>query len=85
MDSIQVGGVPCRTSCLLNPDVLAVYPQYEIVCAALQTGVYRPVIAEWTQFTSILGTEMDNIIQGTKTIDQGLADAQALLTELMAG
>ena len=85
LDSIQVGGVPCRTSCLLNPDVLAVYPQYEIVCAALQTGVYRPVIAEWTQFTSILGTEMDNIIQGTKTIDQGLADAQALLTELMAG
>ena len=71
--SIEVGGVPCRTSCLLNEDVLATYPQYETVCAALQTGVYRPVIAEWTQFTNILGTEMDNIIQGTKTIDQGLA------------
>ena len=65
--SIEVGGVPCRTSCLLNEDVLATYPQYETVCAALQTGVYRPVIAEWTQFTNILGTEMDNIIQGTKT------------------
>ena len=46
--SIEVGGVPCRTSCLLNEDVLATYPQYETVCAALQTGVYRPVIAEWT-------------------------------------
>ena len=45
--SIEVGGVPCRTSCLLNEDVLATYPQYETVCAALQTGVYRPVIAEW--------------------------------------
>lgn len=85
LDSIQVGGVPCRTSCLLNKDVLATYPQYETVCAALQTGVYRPVIAEWTQFTSILGTEMDNIIQGTKTIDQGLADAQTQLVELMNG
>ena len=83
--SIEVGGVPCRTSCLLNEDVLATYPQYETVCAALQTGVYRPVIAEWTQFTNILGTEMDNIIQGTKTIDQGLADAQAQLVELMNG
>ena len=83
--SIEVGGVPCRTSCLLNEDVLATYPQYETVCAALQTGVYRPVIAEWTQFTSILGTEMDNIIQGTKTIDQGLADAQTQLVELMNG
>jgi len=85
LDSIQVGGVPCRTSCLLNKDVLATYPQYETVCAALQTGVYRPVIAEWTQFTSILGTEMDNIIQGTKTIDKGLADAQTQLVELMNG
>ena len=83
--SIEVGGVPCRTSCLLNEDVLATYPQYETVCAALQTGVYRPVIAEWTQFTNILGTEMDNIIQGTKTIDQGLADAQTQLVELMTG
>lgn len=83
--SIKVGGVPCRTSCLLNEDVLATYPQYETVCAALQTGVYRPVIAEWTQFTNILGTEMDNIIQGTKTIDQGLADAQTQLVELMNG
>ena len=83
--SIEVGGVPCRTSCLLNEDVLATYPQYETVCAALQTGVYRPVIAEWTQFTNIRGTEMDNIIQGTKTIDQGLADAQTQLVELMNG
>ena len=83
--SIEVGGVPCRTSCLLNEDVLATYPQYETVCAALQTGVYRPVIAEWTQFTNILGTEMDNIIQGTKTIDQGLADAQTQLVELRNG
>ena len=83
--AIEVGGVPCRTSCLLNEDVLATYPQYETVCAALQTGVYRPVIAEWTQFTNILGTEMDNIIQGTKTIDQGLADAQTQLVELMNG
>ena len=83
--SIEVGGVPCRTSCLLNEDVLITYPQYETVCAALETGVYRPVIAEWTQFTNILGTEMDNIIQGTKTIDQGLADAQTQLVELMNG
>lgn len=82
--SIDVGGVPCRYSCLLDDDVLSTYPQYETVCAALESGVYRPVIAEWTQFTNILGTEMDNIIQGTKTIDQGLADAQSQLEDLMA-
>lgn len=83
LDSIEIGGVPCRYSCLLNDDVLKTYPQYETVCAALESGVYRPVIAEWTQFTNILGTEMDNVIQGVKTIDQGLADAQAELDLLL--
>ena len=37
------------------------------------------------QFYTTLGTEMDNIINGMKTVDQGLADAQAQLEELMAG
>ena len=77
------GGVPCRYSSLQDEEVLATYPQYAVVCDALETGVYRPVIAEWTQFYTILGTEMDNIINGMKTVDQGLADAQTQLEELM--
>ena len=83
--SIENNGVPCRYSCLTDSTVLETYPHLQTVCGALETGVYRPVIAEWTQFTNILGTEMDNIIQGTKTIDQGLADAQTQLVELMNG
>ncbi len=59
----------CRTL-----EILKTYPQYEVVCKALEGGVYRPVIAEWTQFYTILGTEMDNIINGVKTVDQ-VADA----------
>ena len=83
--SIEENGVPCRFSCLTDPTVLETYPHLETVCGALQTGVYRPVIEEWTQFTNILGTEMDNIIQGTKTLDEGLAYAQEQLEALMAG
>ena len=56
----------------------------QTVCGALETGVYRPVIEEWTEFTNILGTEMDNIIQGTKTMDEALAYAQEQLEQLMA-
>lgn len=82
--SIDNGGVPCRFSCLQNPDALAKYPQLATVCSALQTGVYRPVIEQWAEFTNILGTEMDAVIQGTKTMDQGLADAQAALEALMS-
>ena len=83
--TVPSGGVPCRYSSLQDAEVLSVYPQYEVVCKALEGGVYRPVIAEWTQFYTILGTEMDNIVNGVKTVEAGLADAQAQLEELMAG
>nr|WP_297175410.1 extracellular solute-binding protein [uncultured Agathobaculum sp.] len=83
--TVPSGGVPCRYSSLQDPEILETYPQYEVVCQALESGVYRPVISEWTQFYTILGTEMDNIINGIKTVDEGLADAQAQLEELMAG
>ena len=82
--TVPAGGVPCRYSSLQDEEVLATYPQYEVVCAALESGMYRPVIAEWTEFYTILGTEMDNIIHGVKDIDAGLADAQAALEDLMS-
>ena len=81
--TVPSGGVPCRYSSLQDADVLATYPQYAVVCKALEGGVYRPVIAEWTQFYTILGTEMSNIVNGVKTVDAGLADAQSQLVELM--
>ena len=46
--------------------------------------MYRPVIEEWAEFTNILGTEMDSVIQGVKSMDQGLADAQSALEALLA-
>ena len=82
--TIDEGGVPCRYSCLLDEAVLAKYPHLENVCAALETGVYRPVIDCWAEFTEILGTEMDTVIQGTKDMDTALNDAQAALEALMA-
>jgi|GEM_PF-210423 len=81
--SIENGGVPCRSSCLTNADVLKKYPQYKVVNEALKTGVYRPVIEQWNDFTTIFGTELDNIIKKTKTTDQGLKDAQTKLETLM--
>lgn len=81
--TVPSGGVPCRYSSLQNAEILKTYPQYEVVCKALEGGMYRPVIAEWTQFYTILGAEMDNIVNGVKTVDQGLADAQTQLEALM--
>lgn len=74
--TIASGGVPCRYSSLLDEKVLEVYPQYEAVCEALQTGIYRPAMEEWTEFYTILGTEIDNIVNGIKSVEDGLNDAQ---------
>ena len=84
LESVKNGGVPCRYSVLQNEDVLKEYPHLSIVCDALDQGVYRPAIAEWTEFTNILGAEMGNIMAGTKTVEQGLEDAQIQLENLMA-
>lgn len=81
--TVEAGGVPCRYSCLLDEKTLETFPHLATVCGALETGVYRPAIEEWTEFTSILGTEMDSIIQGQKSIDDGLAEAQKQLEKLM--
>lgn len=81
--SVPLGGVPCRYSCLTDPEVLKTMPHLQTVCDALEVGVYRPVIEQWAEFTNILGTEMDSVIQGTKDMDKGLADAQTQLEALM--
>ena len=36
----------------------------------------------WYEFSTTLGTEIGNILNGVKTVDQGLADAQKALEAL---
>ena len=81
--SVLMGGVPCRYSSLTDPEVLKIFPQYDAVRNALETGVYRPQIKEWPEFYSILGKEMRLIISKKKSIEKGLSDAQTELEKLM--
>lgn len=83
--SVSKGGVPCRYSILLDKDVLKSYPQYEVVCKALEGGVYRPVMDEWSAFYTILGAEMKLIIEGKESVDEGLSIAQKQLERMLAG
>ncbi|MDO4617116.1 MAG: extracellular solute-binding protein [Lachnospiraceae bacterium] len=83
LDTVSIGGVPCRYSSLQNEDVLAEYPQYEVVCQALEGGVYRPVMAEWGEFCTILGAELDNIVNGVSSVEDGLQAAQEKLEDLV--
>ena len=80
--TIQFGGVPCRYSSLKDEEVLKNYPQYAAVCKALESGVYRPVMQEWTQFYTILGKKLKLIIDNKISVTDGLDEAQKELEEL---
>jgi ABC-type glycerol-3-phosphate transport system substrate-binding protein len=74
--SVEAGGVPCRKSVLEDPDVLKDHPAFAVVSNALAAGVYRPVMSTWVDYYNTFGAEIDNVVQGVKSVDQGLEDAQ---------
>ncbi|MBO6133218.1 MAG: extracellular solute-binding protein [Lachnospiraceae bacterium] len=82
--TIDIGGVPCRYSSLRDREILEKYPQYAAVCDALETGVYRPFIQNWTEFYTILGNYLRDIIKGDLTAEEGLKRAQKDLEALKA-
>ena len=82
--TIDYGGVPCRYSSLGDEEVVKKNPPFTAVLAALESGVYRPVMKEWPDFYAILGNEMGMIINDEKSVEQGLSDAQKRLKEMMS-
>lgn len=81
--TVDAGGVPCRYSCLTDPELLATNPHLEVICAALENGIYRPSTSKWPEFYTILGQRMTQIISGELTVDNGLMLAQEELEALM--
>lgn len=81
--TIQAGGVPCRYSCLTDPEMVASNPHLEVICAALENGIYRPSTRKWPEFYAILGKRMNDIFAGNLDIDSGLLLAQDELEALM--
>lgn len=81
--SVKKGGIPCRYSSLIDDENLQKYPHLETICTALEKGVYTPAIANWSEFTEILGFELENVLEDRKSIDEALAHAQDRLELLM--
>jgi ABC-type glycerol-3-phosphate transport system substrate-binding protein len=81
--TIASGGVPCRYSCLTDPEMVASNPHLEVICAALENGIYRPSTRKWPEFYAILGQRMGKILRGELDVDNGLMLAQEELEALM--
>ncbi len=81
--TVEKGGVPCRYSSLTDPDILAVDPHLEVICDALENGIYRPVMDDWPNFYTVLGQEMKKMINGEISIEDGLNLAQTELETIL--
>ena len=81
--TIPSGGVPCRYSCLTDPEMAAANPHLEVICSALENGIYRPSTRKWPEFYAILGSRMSEIMYGKLSVDDGLTLAQEELEALM--
>lgn len=83
--TVESGGVPCRYSSLMDPDILATNPNLAVICTALENGKYRPVMQEWPRFYTILGNEMKKMMDGSESVSDGLSLAQEALEAMMKG
>lgn len=81
--TVAQGLTPIRHSPYQDASVLEQSPQLAIVYEALKSGVYRPSVPQWTEITNTLGVELDNAVQGAKSIEAALADAQKACEEIM--
>ncbi len=81
--TVKNGGVPCRYSVLNDPELNEKDPHLGVICTALENGIYRPVMREWSRFYSILGEMLKKVIQKDLSVSEGLTVAQAELEELL--
>ena len=82
--TVEKGGVPCRYSSLGDSEIQAKFPQYKVVLEALEGGVYRPVMQEWSEFYTILGKHLKEIFNGETEVKKGIRSAQLELEELLS-
>ena len=80
--TMALGGVPCRYSCLQDPLLLSQNPHYAAICDALENGTYRPIMTDWIAFYTILGEQLQRILDGEVTLEEGLYSAQLRLNVL---
>ena len=82
-ETVEIGGVPCRESCLLNEESLEINPNLEVVYGSLSVGTYRPFVTFWSEYYTILGPYLEAAVMGQMTVDEALDTAQAELESLL--
>ena len=82
-ETVIKGGVPCRYSSLCAPEVQKKFPQYTMILSALEGGVYRPAMQEWSKFYTILGAHLKAIFSEDADAETELKSAQSELESML--
>ena len=81
--TVEIGGVPCRKSCLLSEESLAINPNLEVVYNSLSVGTYRPFVTFWSEFYTVFGPYIEAAVMGQMSVDEALEAAQASCSALL--
>ena len=81
--TVEIGGVPCRESCLMAEDSLAINPNLEVVYNSLAVGTYRPFVTFWSEFYTTFGPYIEAAVMGQMTVDEAMEAAQEACSALL--
>ena len=82
--TVDAGCVPTRYSVSHDAEVTAKYPHLAQICDATDNSVVRPRTPKWSTIEEVWGAELSNVVSGTKTVEQGLADSKIAIEAEMA-
>ncbi|WP_019132604.1 extracellular solute-binding protein [Peptoniphilus obesi] len=71
------GGTPTRHSVYQDKDLKEKFPYFETMEQAIENGVVRPRLVEWSEMEEVLGTELSAAVAGQKDAKTALIDAKA--------
>ncbi len=74
--ALEASNTPTVESVFSDPDFVAIFPSAESLLEAARTARQRPGIATWSKVEDILIRELSAAVNGVKTPDQALADAE---------
>ena len=82
-EAIKYGGIPTRTSIFRDEEVLEKYPHFETIYEGTVNSRVRPRTVKWSEVERVFGEELSLCIEGKKSIDDTLMDAQKAVEKVM--
>lgn len=81
--ALENTNAPTVVSVYKHPSYLEVFPAAADVADALATAWTRPGVPQWTSIEDVLAAELSAALNGVKTVEKALADAEAQVNRLL--